>query len=287
MEIDRRQAASQSRKSAPRRYTLSSGEPLSLENVRAAQESRRSHVIVVAGPVGSGKTTLVAAMYEAFGAGPAFGQAFAGSETLVAFERRCFDSRVASGLEVATTVRTRSGDEGYFHLALSPERADPARLHLYLHDVSGEIYREMIAKPASAASIEAFRVADRIQVTLDGERLVGLGTRDRETYRSRALVRAIAEYGGLRSSAKVDIVVTKKDLLAASPGAEVFAKQAAAEISEALPKELTGEVLVVCARSATPNQVPSLDGLEGVIGAWAGQLNAGAADPRREQVASA
>src|SRR4051812_6581560 len=48
----------------------------------------RATVIVLAGAVASGKTTLITALYERFGHGPIAGHRFAGSLTLPGFEAR-------------------------------------------------------------------------------------------------------------------------------------------------------------------------------------------------------
>ena len=96
-------------------------------------------VIVLAGAAGSGKTTLLASLHDSFQRGPFANYLAAGSQTLVGFEERCFDSRFASGLDAPLTQRT-TVEEGQliYHLRLRDlDLRGPLR-NLLLADMSGE-----------------------------------------------------------------------------------------------------------------------------------------------------
>src|SRR5205085_5639270 len=70
-------------------------------------KSRPVQWIVLAGPSDSGKTTLLTSLYELFQWRKVEGYAFAGSNTLPAFEERCYLSRRDSGNVTPHTPRTR------------------------------------------------------------------------------------------------------------------------------------------------------------------------------------
>jgi len=119
---------------------LPSGEPLS---VAAATDILRAHanrVIAVIGPMESGKTTLVASLYDVFQNGLFGGFSFMSSETLPAFEQRCHLARAASNRTTPNTERTsRSHGLKFYHLGLSLDHV--RRVDLLLSDRSGEDFR--------------------------------------------------------------------------------------------------------------------------------------------------
>jgi hypothetical protein len=259
-----------------RSVALPSGLSLSAEEVQQNKPARRARVIVLAGSVGSGKTTLVAAAYDAFGSGPAMGYQFAGSDTLMALEQRCHESRIGSGLEVATTARTPRGPSSDFaHIALA--RDGGVRSHVYLSDVSGEIFRDVVTVPTLAADIGALALADRVQLLLDGAAMLKPGLRDIATYDLAILARAISRYGGLKAEAKFDVVLSKLDLIAGD--ALTFANDALDQVRTAIPAERVGYVLKVCARTADRHRARSLQGMEELLAAWTGAQIATPPDP--------
>src|SRR6266478_9212034 len=67
-----------------------------LDNLEAAnlQVARPVRLVVVAGPIESGKTTLIASLYELFQWSRVSDYLFAGSNTLAGFEQKCYLSRI-------------------------------------------------------------------------------------------------------------------------------------------------------------------------------------------------
>jgi hypothetical protein len=230
---------------------------------------RRSRLIVLAGSVGSGKTTLVAAVYEAFGGEPSFGLNFAGSDTLMALEQRCHEARLPSGLEVAATPRTPRTDPSMAHLAVAPIEST-TRTHLYLSDLSGEIYGELVATPLAAAELPVLSHANRVQLLLDGATLHDRENRDVVIYETGILARAIGEYGSIGGDCSVDIIITKTDLLLGQADALGYGHRAADDLLRFVPQGNRGGVFPVCARSDHPSRIPSRDGLSKLIPAWVG-----------------
>lgn len=66
---------------------LASGEALARDNVSNLQRRNVSRSIGLIGPNDSGKTSLIAGVYDLLQDGPLSGAAFAGSSTLIGFER--------------------------------------------------------------------------------------------------------------------------------------------------------------------------------------------------------
>ena len=81
-----------------------------LDDLAAAelQGAQLVRLIVIAGPVKAGKTTLLTTLHDLFQTGPVGAFTFAWSRTLPAFERRCYFSRIASGRSFTETERTKN-----------------------------------------------------------------------------------------------------------------------------------------------------------------------------------
>ena len=124
---------------------LPSGEALTETEASDVTSNDASKLVILAGPVGSGKTTILTALFEAFLEAPFGNYLFGGSRTLVGFEERCHDARVSSGRLVGTTRHT-SAREGirFLHLRLGAnEMGEMIRKHLLLSDISGEIFGQV------------------------------------------------------------------------------------------------------------------------------------------------
>lgn len=267
LEATKNEAAARRRN--PRRSTLPSGQALTLEQATREAAGRRARVIVLVGPVASGKTTLLSAVYEGFGGGRFFGYSFAGSETLVAFEARCHESRLTSGLDVATTARTARGDpSALLHLAVTA--AEEARTHVFVNDISGEIFEDVLRRPATAAHLPIIAQADRLQVLLNGEILCQPGARDFEVYRVTTMARAIIDHGNLKPDAAVDVIVTKADLLQDS-GTRAFANRMGLQVQASLPSRYAGAVMTVCARTSNPTIAATFEGMAPILATWTGR----------------
>lgn len=73
------------------------GEALGSPGANRVAAQSRATVVVLLGNAGSGKTTVLAALYERFGLGPLNGHWFLGSRTLHGFEKRCHRSLHGDG----------------------------------------------------------------------------------------------------------------------------------------------------------------------------------------------
>lgn len=162
-------------------------------------------VAVIAGPE-VGKTTLLATLYELARRGKMSGVEFAGSETILGFEQRCYLARAGSSLDVPDTPRTRVSGPHYLHLRLLIE---DEYNDLLLADRPGENYTRAIEAPAVLRGYEEVVRAEHLLLLVDGREFasnphaVSAGT--------RRLYRGLLE-NGLRREQQIHLVVTKIDL---------------------------------------------------------------------------
>ncbi len=102
-----------------------------------------TRVIVLAGPNDSGKTTLLASIFEHFLQGALAGYLFAGCETSPAFDSRCHLSRTDSGRRTEDTERTKSfSEQTMLHLRVRDEALLNPPRDLLLSDLRGELFNE-------------------------------------------------------------------------------------------------------------------------------------------------
>ncbi|WP_413038547.1 TRAFAC clade GTPase domain-containing protein, partial [Pseudomonas coronafaciens] len=78
--------------------SLPHAESLDLEEGSQALRASNARVIAVIGPSDSGKTSLIAGLYDLFQSGLVGKVKFARSKTLHAFERLCHDARAVSSV---------------------------------------------------------------------------------------------------------------------------------------------------------------------------------------------
>lgn len=182
---------------------------LSIEEADAFLRAHGGLVLaVVAGP-DAGKTTLASALYDLLRRGLLDGFGFAGSETIKGLEERCFDSRVASGQDKASTLRTpRAAPLIFIHLRIAVPNG--RLLDVLLSDRSGEHFDQALNTPGQFAHFHEIGRADAILLLVDGEKLAT--GHQAEIARMRKLVLALAQAGFL-SGKTVHLVVTKADLL--------------------------------------------------------------------------
>jgi hypothetical protein len=216
---------------APKVIELPAGKELDDAAAAKLQASRLVRLIVVAGPPGAGKTTLVTSLYELFQKKPVAEIAFAGSSTLPAFERRCHISRTASERSQPDTERTPHGEVRYLHLRVAADdlRHDP--LDLLFTDVSGESFERARDSISECQQLGFLRMADHFLLLMDCEKLIDHGKRWQAAHDSMTLLRSCLDSGMLGNGCFVNVLWTKYDLVeAAGDGAhDTFFKKISTE----------------------------------------------------------
>ncbi len=200
----------------PRIIQFREGDYLPAEEAGKVVRAAPTSVIVVAGVVDSGKTTLVAGLYGLFHKGPFAGYIFAGSRTLPGFERRCHLARVASGLTNPETERTKVSDSQHLlHLRLA--ELSPLRHHnILFSDIYGEAFRRVADSADDCKQFTILKRADHVALLIDGEKAINRKDRQGAFASVDALLGQCLDTGMLGSTSSVQAVVTKWDLVAAS-----------------------------------------------------------------------
>lgn len=195
------------------------GKPLQEAEASNVLRASDTPIVVLAGAVKSGKTTLLASLHDAFQRGPFAGYMAAGSQTLVGFEERCFDSRCASGGDEPVTQRTQL-EEGvlFYHIKVRKESLESPIKQLLLADMSGEHYDGALDSAQALRSLTIIRRADHFVHLVDGGKLASKELSAHTKANALMLMRRCLEEKMLDDDARVDILLTKWDIVLARLG---------------------------------------------------------------------
>ncbi len=230
-----------------------------------------TRVIVIAGPARSGKTTLVASLYELFHAGPLSGFLFAGSRTLVGFERRCYLSRRASGRDTPETERTsHAAADVLLHLSVRGHDK-VGRQDVLFTDIYGEAVRPAADSTDEVEQLTVLTRADHVAILVDGEKLASPAHRQEPYSQADALLASALEVGMLGPTSQVQLLVTKADALGDPNSAHrTFVKAKWTWLDARYrPRLATFEQFEVAARPAANSPLLPGHGLDNVFSLWA------------------
>ncbi len=237
---------------------LPSGKELDEASAAKLEVARPVRLVVVAGPVGCGKTTLLTSLYELFQWKAVSGYAFAWSDTLPAFERRCYLSRIASERSMQDTERTPYGEVRYLHLRVSGQDLALGELDLLFTDVSGESFERARDSTLECQRLGFLSQAHHFLLLMDCEKLVRKEKRWEVAHDSMTLLRSCLDSGMLASNSLINVLWTKFDYFEAvkSPENAKFLVQLRGEIE----KEFGARVgrLSFSEVAARPTQVATL-----------------------------
>lgn len=196
----------------PKFVELFSGGALSAADADAVTLRSRAHLIVLAGAADSGKTTVLASIYERLNEGPFAGFQFAGSRSLLGFEEICHLNRLASGGSQPDTQRTIPSEEAsYYHLALKGTEDGARRRHVLLSAMSGELFRMAMDTRDDAARLTYLRRADTIVVLVDGARLAVLEQRASAQAEAASILESLIDANMVAPNCRVEFVFSKLD----------------------------------------------------------------------------
>lgn len=192
---------------------LFSGKALTAEEGHQIAGECGAKVVMLMGMVKSGKTTVLSELYERFCQGRFAGYCFAGSRTIMGFERVCYLSRAVSEGEVEDTERTKRGrEDNLLHLDLVAGSGQvPHRL--LISDLSGEVFEDAIKTNENLYEIPYLRRADHLVVFADAERLGQVSERQHVANQLLVLLRCCTEESRIAKSCRLTVVVSRHDLL--------------------------------------------------------------------------
>lgn len=168
------------------------------------------NVISLVGPFDSGKTSLIAGIYDLLQRGPVGGYAFAGSSTMHSFERACHDSRRDSERSEAHMERTERGEVLFFHIDLVNEERNAKRAALF-GNRAGEEYTLVQDEIELAKGYPELKRSDVLTILIDGAKLLDAGERHQVRSQVRLTLRAFIEVGVVPPWQRLALVLTKLD----------------------------------------------------------------------------
>ena len=232
-----------------------------------------TRLIVFAGAEDSGKTTLLAALFEHLGRGSFAGFDFAGSRSLLGFEKICHANRVASGGTRPITERTIPSDEAaYYHLALREESGTRRRRQILLSALSGELYRWARNSREECEKLTFLHRANVIVVLVDGEKLASLEQRANAHADAAGILDAFLDAEMVPSGCHVEFVFSKLDRIrAAGASALGFLKQTQEKLETKFRARVPHLVFrEVAARPGPSNEEEELsNGIANAFATWA------------------
>lgn len=227
-----------------------------------------SRMIGVIGVHDSGKTSVIAGLYDLFQLGTVSDSTFAGSSTLHGLEFICHDARVASERNEPHSERTKRGEVRFYHIDV---RRNGALHSLLIADRSGEEYEEVADLAANAAGMFELRRADVVTILVDGRRLASPNDRADVMGSIPLIIRGMVENGAFLRKPNLAIVLTKNDAVQASPRKERVEQDFRA-ITEGVQDAFADQFgefgsFVTCASPADTSIVRGA-GLDELLGFW-------------------
>lgn len=187
------------------------GEALTEAELYQLSAEKKIDMILVIGPVHSGKTTMEVMWYYMFLQGEIKNIKFAGSRTLRGVVQRMGSLRVESGNGKAEVERTSVGNpETYLHLAIMDSRN--VRREIVFPDISGELVNKwLVDKEQQKQFAKNYKHLENVIIVIDGEKI----TIDNE--RQKAISDWLKEFFVLKENdvitmdTRVHLVYTKYD----------------------------------------------------------------------------
>ena len=197
---------------------LHSGEDLSPDDANHVSRERSVNSIVFVGPTDCGKTSLFSSIYSKFLEGPFAGCLFGGTDTMIGFERRAHDTRLASLRKEPYTYHTpRNQGLVFLHLHVRDEKRDRHRFDLLFVDRPGEDFLSIINDTDNISYLVELKAAKNIVIIVDGRRLADINERTVIYWQTLSLVKTLLQRGGLGVKHCVNVVLSKYDIVKCSP----------------------------------------------------------------------
>lgn len=225
----------------PKFVAISPSEGFTFEDVGRFLSARPGILVTLIGDRDSGKSTLLCAIYDRFLHGPFADRLSAGVRTITALERRAHLERVESGRDTPDTQHT-SFAEGleYFHFAACPDGDLGKRDNLLISDRAGETYKNARGNPSLIDTLVELPYADYLVLLVDGARVANSTNRVGAMFAVRQTLQMLTDHKSIGVSDRVQIVLTKIDLVDAVPDA-ALARKHLTEFMERIQRDFGGK----------------------------------------------
>lgn len=252
---------------------LHDGTSLTAEGAGAIVRASGGELVVLAGLQSAGKTTLIASAYQKFLDGKFANCSFRGSQTLRAFEDRCYRARIACRGSKPTTARTEQS-EGLqvLHINLEAHRHALRSVNLLFADMAGEFYRRAIDSEEECRKLSVVKRADYLVMLIDGESLSDPRQREVALHDTKLLLRRFVECEMIGRRTSVQVVTSKWDLVLTSQS-EIKVQRGLAMLEEQINHWASGRLqsLAFAQVAASPATKPDLMvayGVEALFSHW-------------------
>lgn len=267
-------------KPAPTFIEMYAGNELSSADADAVTVHSPAHLVVLAGAAESGKTTVLASLYERLNEGPFAGFKFAGSRSLLGFEQICHLNRLASGGVRPDTPRTVPSDEAaYYHLVLRTSEADAKRRHVLLSAISGELFRLAKNSREDCERLTFLHRANTLVVLVDGARLAVTAQRTNAQSEASSILESFLDAKMLGSRCRVEFVFSKLDrVVDAGSAALEFLNTTETKLQTKFGDRVSNLAFrrIAARPELEPSTAPMNDGLAEAFTAWTTPIAVGA-----------
>jgi len=241
------------------------GYDITLAEVPEISVAEPTRAIWIIGLRDSGKTTLIASIYEQFQLGPFGGMEFAGSRTLLGLERLCHQARPESDLLEPDTERTSaSAGIRFMHIRVRDREHRSGILSLLLSDVSGELFRRIRDSAEEAEVFRGIRAPSHVAALVDGAKIIDPVTRHAAFNDAVTVLERFLEQNLIPTHTPIDVLITKDDLIRSSAQA-VALGEFLEQKREYLNTVFTGGRRVVLHRVAARPKSGGYRAAEGIV----------------------
>lgn len=265
---------------APAFIDVYAGTEFSSEDADTVTLRSPAHLVVFAGASESGKTTLLASLYDRWIEGPFAGFQFAGSRSLLGFEQICHLNRLASGGDHPDTPHTPVSDESaYYHLALRGTAPGAERRHVLLSAISGELFRLAKFSREDTERLTFLHRANTIVVLIDGARLAVNEQRLNAQTDASSILESFLDAKMIGSRCRVEFVFSKLDrVVEAGAAALQFLNTTETKLRAKFGDRVPHlDFRRIAARpEVVPSATPLNDGLAEAFTAWTSPTELGA-----------
>lgn len=252
------------------KYQIYSGEALNSSEIYGIAAKESTKMIVLVGPVASGKTTMETSLYQLFQNRPVNDFYFAGSYSLQGFEQRSFYTRIKSKGNEPQTQRTSLEDgQAFLHIRLW-NKGNNVISNFILADISGEAFTNHIGQIEDVKiSFPFIERADFIVGILDGEKLCNRKTRNSTVSEMVEMIRTFWDAELITDGCALQIIFSKYDIFSKVDDRDSILKKIKQQIAARLSEWFTDiEYYNVAAMPNTVDEYCVGYGLENLLRGW-------------------